>query len=179
MSTAVNHSCLSTQQVYVAGCVGVCVCTRAHTQLCPTPCNLMDWSPPGASVHGNFQARILEWVAISSSKGSSWPRDQTHITCISSITPKQLLNDNKNNQSTDELVLLVLSEKKGKRMGKWLLSPSLRPRVGQGPSLPRTTRFMSGCPNVITNGPHSPPQNVPVLTINYRWVPSLDPAFPP
>ena len=134
-------------------CVCVCVRACAHTQLCPTPCNLMEWSPPGASVHGNFQARILEWVAISSSKGSSWPRDQTHITCISSITPKQLLNDNKNNQSTDELVLLVLSEKKGKRMGKWLLSPSLRPRVGQGPSPPRTTRFMSGCPNGLLMAP--------------------------
>ena len=85
MSTAVNHSCLSTQQVYVAGCVGVCVCTRAHTQLCPTPCNLMDWSPPGSSVHGIFQARILEWVAISFSRESSWPMDQTHISCVSCI----------------------------------------------------------------------------------------------
>ena len=36
-----------------------------HTQLCPTLCDLMDWSPPGSSVHGIFQARILEWVAIS------------------------------------------------------------------------------------------------------------------
>ena len=38
---------------------------------------LMDCSPPGSSVHGNFQARILEWVAISYSRGSSPPRDQT------------------------------------------------------------------------------------------------------
>ena len=41
------------------------------TQLCQTLCDPMDCSPPGSSVHGTFQARILEWVAISSSKGSS------------------------------------------------------------------------------------------------------------
>ena len=42
----------------------------------------MDHSPPGSSVHGISQARVLEWVAISFSRGSSWPRDQTHISCI-------------------------------------------------------------------------------------------------
>ena len=41
------------------------------------------WSPPGSSVHGIFQARILEQVAISSSRGSSQPRDQTLISCVS------------------------------------------------------------------------------------------------
>ena len=45
------------------------------TQLCPTLCDPMDYSPPGSSVHGMFQARILEWVAIPFSKGSSRPRD--------------------------------------------------------------------------------------------------------
>ena len=39
-------------------------------------------SPPGSSVHGISQARILEWIAISFSRGSSWPRDWTHISCI-------------------------------------------------------------------------------------------------
>ena len=43
------------------------------------------YSPPGSSVHGIFQARILEWVAISSSRRSSWPRDQTCVSCISFI----------------------------------------------------------------------------------------------
>ena len=49
------------------------------TQLCPTLCNPMDCSPPGSSVHGMFQARILEWVAISSSRKSSQPRDRTSL----------------------------------------------------------------------------------------------------
>ena len=45
----------------------------------------MECSPPGSSVHGILQARILEWVAISSSRGSSQPRDQTHVSCVSFI----------------------------------------------------------------------------------------------
>ena len=45
-------------------------------------CDSMDWSSPGFSVHGNFQAGILEWVAISFSRGSSQPRDQTSISRI-------------------------------------------------------------------------------------------------
>ena len=47
--------------------------------LCPTLCNPMDCSPLGSSVNGISQARILEWVAMPSSKGSFWPRDWTHI----------------------------------------------------------------------------------------------------
>ena len=42
-------------------------------------------SPPGSSVHGIFQARILEWVAISFSRGSSWLRDQTGVSCVSCV----------------------------------------------------------------------------------------------
>ena len=45
----------------------------------PTLCDPMDCSLPGSSVHGIFQARVLEWVAISSSWGSSQPRDRTWI----------------------------------------------------------------------------------------------------
>ena len=45
------------------------------TQSCLTPCNPMDHSPPGSSVHGVLEARILEWIAMVSSRGSSRPRD--------------------------------------------------------------------------------------------------------
>ena len=51
-------------------------------QSCLTLCDLMDCSLPGSSVHGIFQARILEWVAISFSRGSSWPRDQSRVSGI-------------------------------------------------------------------------------------------------
>ena len=52
------------------------------TQSCPTLCNPMDYSLPGSSIHGIFQASILEWVAISSSRRSSWPRDWTQVSRI-------------------------------------------------------------------------------------------------
>ena len=48
-------------------------------------CDPMDCSPPGSSVHGIIPARILEWVAISSSRRSSWPRDRTLNACVSCI----------------------------------------------------------------------------------------------
>ena len=54
------------------------------TQSCPT-LQHPDSSPPGSSVHGIFQARILEWVAISFSRGSSQPRGQTSISCVSCV----------------------------------------------------------------------------------------------
>ena len=49
-------------------------------QSCPNPCDPVDCSPPGSSVHGILQARILEWVAISFSRGSSQPMDQTRVS---------------------------------------------------------------------------------------------------
>ena len=58
----------------------MCMCPRSVTRSCLTLCDPMDRSPPGSSVCGVSQARILEWVAISSSRGSSWPRD---LTCVS------------------------------------------------------------------------------------------------
>ena len=66
-------------------CMSVCVCVRvcvlSHVRLFDTP----DYTLPGSSVHGVFQARILEWVAIYSSRGSSPPRDWARVSCISCI----------------------------------------------------------------------------------------------
>ena len=58
-----------------------CCCSLA-AKLCTTLCSAIDCSPPGSSVHGIFQARILEWVAISFSRGSFQPRNQTHVSCL-------------------------------------------------------------------------------------------------
>ena len=52
------------------------------TQSCPTLCDPVDCSPPRSSVHGIFQARILEWGAISFSRGSSRPRDRTQVSHV-------------------------------------------------------------------------------------------------
>ena len=50
-------------------------------QSCPALCDSTDCSQPGSSVHGILQVRILEWVVMSSSRGSSRPRDQTQVSC--------------------------------------------------------------------------------------------------
>ena len=93
--------------VCVCVCACVCVCERererereretfpghrekpecpiiwgAVSQSSPFLCDPIDYSPPGSSVHGIFQASILEWVAMPSSRGSSRPRDRTHISRI-------------------------------------------------------------------------------------------------
>ena len=61
-----------------------CLVTKSCATLLCDPMDLMD-SPWGSSVHGISQARLLEWVAISSSRGSSPSRDWTQIYCISCI----------------------------------------------------------------------------------------------
>ena len=67
-----------------------CVCVHLSAQSCPALSDPVDYSPPGSSVHGILQARILQWVAISSSRGSSQPRDRTHLSCVSCIGRKIL-----------------------------------------------------------------------------------------
>ena len=78
--TKISRSCFMLEQplVHIHRCQTVC-------QSCPTLCDPMDRSPQGSSVHGIFQVRILEWVAISSSRASSQPRDQTYVSCVSCI----------------------------------------------------------------------------------------------
>ena len=57
------------------------ICCCWVTKSCLTLSNPMDCSPPGPSVHGISQARMLEWVALSFPKGSSWSRDWTQVSC--------------------------------------------------------------------------------------------------
>ena len=57
-------------------------CESEVAQLCPTLCDPMDSSLPGSAFRGIFQARILEWAAISFSRGSSQTRDRTWVSCI-------------------------------------------------------------------------------------------------
>ena len=59
----------------------MCVCMPSVAQARPSLCDPLNCSPPGSSVHGIFQS-ILEWVAIYSFRGSSWPRDWTHFLCL-------------------------------------------------------------------------------------------------
>ena len=81
----------------------VCVCRRVHmhtclvTQSCPSLCDPVDCSPPGSSVHESLQARILEWVTMPSSRGSSQPRIEPRspallADCLTSKPPRKLKN---------------------------------------------------------------------------------------
>ena len=72
-----------------------CIHTHIHTHMCvvlcvylvvqsfPTLCDPMNWAPD-SFIHGILQARMLEWVAITFSRGSSQPRDRTLVSCITS-----------------------------------------------------------------------------------------------
>ena len=65
--------------------IHICVFSTTQNKLaqsCPTLCDPMDCSLSGTSVHGIFQARVLEWIAIALSRGSSRPRDRTWVSCI-------------------------------------------------------------------------------------------------
>ena len=63
----------------------ICLFLMCCVQSCPALCDPMDFSLPGFSVHGIFQASILEMVVISFSRQSSWPRGWTHVSCVSCI----------------------------------------------------------------------------------------------
>jgi len=74
---SINKKCHSHQWFQSPKCECCCLVSK----LCLTLCNLMECSLPGPSVHGISQARILDWVAISFSRGSSWLRDWTYVFC--------------------------------------------------------------------------------------------------
>ena len=65
----------------------LCAVLCLVVQSCPTLCDPMSCSPLDSSVHGILQARILEWVAMPSSRGSSQPRDRTQVSCIAGGLP--------------------------------------------------------------------------------------------
>ena len=82
-SAAVNIGVFSLNICPGVGLMDHNVTLRVQAQSYPTLCDPMDCSPPGSSVHGVPQARRLEWVAFSFSRGSSQPRDWTHVPYMS------------------------------------------------------------------------------------------------
>ena len=77
--TCHQSTCISVKKIQLHYCISWLA------QSCPILCDPMGWSLPGLSVHGILQARILECVAISSPRASSWPRDETCFSCVSCI----------------------------------------------------------------------------------------------
>ena len=75
--TKISHATWCSQKKKI---IYIYICIK--TQLCLTLCEPIDGSPPGSSVHGILQARILDWVAMSSSRGSSQPRDRSRSPAV-------------------------------------------------------------------------------------------------
>ena len=84
-SRSFNVSGLTFKSLIYFKFIFVCMVACSVTQLCPSLCNPVAYSPPESSVDGIFQASILEWVAISYSSESSWPRDWTCVSFVSCI----------------------------------------------------------------------------------------------
>ena len=84
---------ISLHRVMTAGLLRMVHGEAKATRSCPTLCSLMDCSLPGSSVHSFFQARILGWVTIPFSRGSSQPRDQTCFSCTSCIAGRFFTNE--------------------------------------------------------------------------------------
>ena len=85
------------------------LCRPAESlQPCPTLYSPVDCSPPGSHVHEILQTRILEWVAMPSSRASSWPGDWTHISHVSSIGRRVLYHIPSANWEALLLLLLLL-----------------------------------------------------------------------
>ena len=82
---ASSEQCLWSPKSFIRSPSSSCVLCAKSLQSCLTLCIPMDCSLPGSSVHGILQARILEWVAVPSSRGSSRPRDQTCVSYVSCI----------------------------------------------------------------------------------------------
>ena len=87
MDNTAFHGIWTSHKIFFFNLLSLCL----HAQSCPTLCDPTDCSLPSFSVHGIVQARILEWVAISSSRECSQPRDQTHVSCAS-CTGRQMLD---------------------------------------------------------------------------------------
>ena len=88
---------------------GMDVCAKS-LQSCPILCDPMDYSLLGPSVYEVLQARILEWVAMPCSRGSSWPRDWTHISYVSCIS-RQVLYTNATWEAHVDLDILKMCMK--------------------------------------------------------------------
>ena len=76
--------------IYMSPFFPLCVCVLSYLVMLNFFCNSMHCSPPGVSVQGFFEARVLEWVAISYSSGSFLHRDQIHVLSVSCLS-RQIL----------------------------------------------------------------------------------------
>ena len=115
-------------------------------QSCPTLCDPMDCSPPGSSVHGVSQARILEWVAISFSRGSSWFRDQTCVSCIADrlFTTEPMGQPQGYKSGTNKEKSLLRQTARNECPGELTDLPNLKGQMGSRQTLRQQAVWVSG-----------------------------------
>ena len=137
----------------------VCMCARA--KLCPTLCNPMGCSSPGSSVHGILQARILEWVAMSSPRGSSQPRNWTRVSFISCIGRQILYHSSHLGRPLNVPITSSLSTSAPSLLAAWECHSALGPH-------PRALT-----PWLIAPHPLNllPPQAITVVELWKVWAP--------
>ena len=128
--------------------------SKVHAKLlqsCPTLQDPVDCSLPGSSVHGILQVGILEWVAMFSSRGSSWPRDQTCVSYVSCIAGRFFTAEplgkqepiqatNQNSKCDGASTLISIWKTAGKIVSPFLCPWQPQPSVSQegDPQLPST-----------------------------------------
>ena len=112
----VHAKCITYSRTGVNSMFNVyCLCVCSVAQLCLTLCDPMGCHLPSSSIQAIFQARILERVAISCSRGSSWPRDQIRAFCESCIVRRMLYHSttwealllSRNSQMPDSLIIII------------------------------------------------------------------------
>ena len=128
-------------------------------KLCPTLCHPMNCSTPGSSVHGISQTRILVWVAIPFSRGSSQPKDRTCISCID----RQILY----HWATREAHVLT-------RMAKEIKTDNTKCWLGY-----RTNVFIHCCWQCKMTLPESLKVSCKIILTPYQWLGSLNPGYLP
>ena len=136
------------------------------TQSCLTPCDPMKCSPPGSSVHGISQARILKWVAISFSRRSSWPRDWTCVFSSPALQANSLpLSHRGSLGKKQHLILFAL---RGPALGKLPEVGFETPRAQVSPDSKTMCCPFSLCPDQPTF--LSPIRWSPESKIPHLWV---------
>ena len=128
-----------------------CVCAKL-LQSRLTLCDPLECSPLGSSLHGILQARILEWVAISFSKGSSWSRDQTQVSMCPSLASEFFTTSTTLNGGVASTgASLVIQDKKSTRKAGDAGDLGWIPELGRSPGGGNSNSLQCSCLGISMN----------------------------
>ena len=115
---------------------GMCLCAQS----CSTLCDAMDCSPQGPSVCGMSQARILAWTAVSFSRGSSRPRDGTHVSCVSCMD-RRILYGRATRETFDGIKRWKPENAEGERVRKNRKEEGLMTKLAEVTTMPEVVNL--------------------------------------